>query len=179
MPLHETLSKISEKLIHDGFEDAKAGVGIIFRMDQGILKILLVKRAKIPNDPWSGDMAFPGGKWSSEDNSIGDTVKREVMEETGIDLNKGQYLGRMEPEYSTVKRGLAVIPLLYRLEEKPDITINNELDGYYWTDFEKLKWRCGRSIVKNFDVPVFDIRDERVWGLTYRMLQRLITIADI
>jgi len=179
MPLHNTLSKISEKLIQSGYEDATAGVGIIFRIEQDVLKILLVKRAKVLNDPWSGDMAFPGGKRSSEDNSIVDTVKREVLEETDIDLNTGQYLGRMEPEFSTVRTGLAVIPLLYLLEEKPEITINDELDNYYWTDFKTLKWRCGRSIVKKFDVPVFDVGPERVWGLTYRMLQRLLTLADI
>ena len=78
-----------------------------------------------------------------------------------------------------MRTGLAVIPLLYLLEEKPEITINDELDNYYWTDFKTLKWRCGRSIVKKFDVPVFDVGPERVWGLTYRMLQRLLTLADI
>ena len=179
MSLHDTLSKISEKLIQRGYEDATAGVGKIFHVEKGTLKILLVKRTKIPNDPWSGDMAFPGGKRSSEDTTIVDTVKREVWEETGIDLNIGQYLGRMEPEYSTVRTGLAVIPLLFLLEEKPVITINEELDSYYWTDFETLKWRCGRSIVKKFDVPVFDVEDERVWGLTYRMLERLLSLAEV
>lgn len=179
MSLHVALNKISDKLIQSGYEDAIAGVGVIFRVEQNRLFILLVKRAKISNDPWSGDMAFPGGKRNSKDSSIIDTVKREVMEETGIDLTRGQYLGMMEPEYSTVRKGLAVIPLLYLLKEKPEIKINTELENYFWTDFEKLKWRCGRSIVKNFDVPVFDVVNERVWGLTYRMLKRLIILAEI
>lgn len=178
MLLPETLSRIKTKLKTHRYEDAKAGVAAIFRVNKNKLEILLVKRTIVQGDPWSGDMAFPGGKRTSKDKSIFDTVKREVYEETNIDLNKNHCLGVMEAEFSSVRKNLAVIPFLFLLEESPEIKLNEELDAYYWTEFSKLKWRKGRSIVKHRDVPVYDVGDEKVWGLTYGILTRMITLSE-
>jgi hypothetical protein len=64
------------------------------------------------------------------------------------------------------------------LEKAPEVKINEELSSYQWTEFDKLRWRRGRSLVKDNDVPVFDVGDERVWGLTYRMLETLLKLAE-
>ena len=178
MLLPETLCHIKEKLQNSGNENATAGVAAIFRVNNNRLEILLVKRTVVTGDPWSGDMAFPGGKRTQQDKTIYDTVKREVFEETNINLDRGHYLGMMSPEFSTVRPNMAVIPFLFLFDESFVITINEELDSYYWTEFSKLKWRRGRSIVKKLDVPVYDIGEERVWGLTYRILNKMIALAE-
>lgn len=178
MQLPETLERIVSKLHREGGDDAKAGVAVIFRVDRGKLMLLLVKRAVVPGDPWSGDMAFPGGKRTPPDEAIMETVARELMEETDIDIKMGRYLGMMDPVLSSVKRDMTVAPLVFLLDDVPEITINDELSSHQWTEFGKLRWRRGRSLVKDFDVPVFDIGEERVWGLTYRMLDRLLEMAE-
>ena len=70
MRLPRKLEHISRKLTTEAGVDANAGVAVIFRMNLGKLELLLVKRAVIPGDPWSGDMAFPGGKKGVQDEDI-------------------------------------------------------------------------------------------------------------
>lgn len=178
MRLPRKLEHVSRKLTTEVGVDANAGVAVIFRMNLGKLELLLVKRAVIPGDPWSGDMAFPGGKKGVQDEDIMGTVSREVLEETGIDVRNNCYLGMMPPVDSTMRQDISVVPLVFVLEKTPEVKINEELSSYHWTEFDKLKWRRGRSLVKDNDVPVFDVGDERVWGLTYRMLEKLLKLAE-
>ncbi|CAM0142020.1 unnamed protein product [Umbelopsis sp. WA50703] len=59
--------------------------------DGGYPEILFIRRAKRAGDPWSGDMAFPGGR-NEEGENDQDTVAREVMEEVGLDLNTNGFV---------------------------------------------------------------------------------------
>ena len=49
--------------------------------------LLMVQRATRPGDPWSGDMAFPGGRKEKQDKNHIDTARRELEEEVGIILD--------------------------------------------------------------------------------------------
>ena len=40
-----------------------------------------------PGDPWSGQIAFPGGRHEPQDASLLDTATRETREELGLDLS--------------------------------------------------------------------------------------------
>jgi 8-oxo-dGTP pyrophosphatase MutT (NUDIX family) len=157
-------------------EETKAAVAIIFRERLGVLQLLLVKRAVVEGDPWSGDMAFPGGKRMSGDRSIMDTVVREVQEETGIDLRACRHLGAMGTVYSTVRLSLGVLPMVFLRDSDSEIRMNEELVSYQWVDLEELRASRGRATVKGHDVPVFQIVGEVVWGLTYRIIERLLEL---
>jgi 8-oxo-dGTP diphosphatase len=174
----EALDRIRRKLKSSGGEDAKAAVAIIFNEEGGRLELLLVKRARVPGDPWSGDMAFPGGKRIHSDGDMMETVSREVLEETGIDLGLTEFLGTLETVYSAVRPQMGVLPMLFLVEELPEIVINEELSSYHWTEFDKLRWRRGRGLVKGHDVPVFHIDREWVWGLTYGIVERLLALSE-
>ena len=168
--------KLRSKLKQYDGENAAATVAIIFREHKKRMEILLVKRADIPGDPWSGDMAFPGGKKGEIDKSIFDTANREVKEETGLDLVDANFLGMMRIVYSTVRPDLSVIPVVYFISNCPDVRINEELTSYHWVPVTKLENLRGRAVVKNRDVPVFHLNGENVWGLTYRILQYLLEL---
>jgi len=174
----DPLDRICTKLSSDYVNEAKAAVGVVFKRDNGVLELLLVKRAEVPGDPWSGDMAFPGGKRGPNDNGLIETVTREVYEETSIDLCSGHFLGVMDPVGSTAKRGMTVLPMVFLLDEEPEIRINEELAYHLWTPFQGLVNSRGKALVKNrYDTDVFHVGDDVVWGLTYRMLERLIGLA--
>ncbi len=174
----DSLEKIRTKLRSDQGDEAKAAVGIVFKRDKGVLELLLVKRAEVPGDPWSGDMAFPGGKKCPDDNGLIETVTREVYEETNIDLSSGHYLGVMDLMGSTAKRGMTVLPMVFLMDEEPEIRTNEELAYYLWTPFRGLANSRGKALVKNrYDTDVFHVGDDVVWGLTFRMLERLIGLA--
>lgn len=179
MSLPEPLDRISAKLRQEGGEKAIAAVAVVFLEEDDGLKLLLVKRAVVLGDPWSGDMAFPGGKRHPGDETIHDTVVREVSEETSIDLTAGRFLGMMEEVLSNARPGMRVLPMIFLLDEVPEIRINEELSKYVWTKFSDLPSSRGRTIVKNrFDTPVFHVGDDVVWGLTYRMVENLLALVE-
>ncbi len=178
MHLPRTIDGIKRKLKIKGDEDAKAAVAILFRSGAGGLELLLVKRSFIPSDPWSGDMAFPGGKVGPLDRGLMETVYREVFEETGIDLRTSGFLGAMDPFYSSVRPEMGVLPLVFLVEGTPEIRLNEELSSFLWVPMGELRVSKGRSLVKKFEVPAFHVKGEVVWGLTYRMIEKLLELVE-
>jgi len=171
------LDGIRRKLRAQGGENANAAVAILFRRAERELELLLVKRAEVPDDPWSGDMAFPGGKRIPQDRDIMHTVIREVREETNIDLEANLFLGKMEIVFSTVRPGYSVLPLVFLQETEADIKINEELTSYLWAPFNKLERSRDRTMIKNLTATVFRVKGEVVWGLTYRIIENLLEHA--
>ena len=173
----ETIKKLSEKLRSPN-EEAYAGVAIILKPGDEDIELFLVKRAEVSGDPWSGDMAFPGGKKTISDVDICDTVRREVVEETGINLDNMRFLGAMEVEKSNVRPGKEVLPLVFEVEDKPPVTLNYELTRAFWAPLKVLKKSQTRANVKGWDSEVFNLEGEVVWGMTYRMLKRIMGLME-
>jgi len=65
---------------------------------RGQVQFLYIKRAIRQNDPWSGDVSFPGGKKAPRE-SAKDCAIRETKEELNIDLSSPQFyfLGELTP----------------------------------------------------------------------------------
>jgi len=62
--------------------NARAAVAMIIT-ECASPSVLLLRRAKNKNDPWSGQWAFPGGKREEGDVDLLDTSIRETQEECG------------------------------------------------------------------------------------------------
>lgn len=176
MHFNDRLSRLNRSLRKTPDEDADAAVAILIRPAADDLEVFIVKRAEVDGDPWSGDMAFPGGKKAAQDRGVLDAAVREVMEETGIDLKPLKPLGYMRPLTSWVRRTFRVQPVVYLLEGDPPITLNYELTKYIWTPIGELRKLRSQATVKGFDSPIYMIGDDVVWGLTCRMLDMLIEI---
>jgi 8-oxo-dGTP pyrophosphatase MutT (NUDIX family) len=142
------------------------------------LEFFLVKRAEVDDDPWSGDMAFPGGKKNEEDKTLVDTVVREVLEETSIELSREQIIGFMEPVYSSVRTDLAVQPIVYRFDEYPEVQLNYELTKFLWVPLSQIKKSKIQAVIKGLEGPVYKVQGEIVWGLTFRMLEKMFALLD-
>jgi 8-oxo-dGTP pyrophosphatase MutT (NUDIX family) len=171
-----TLKRLRESLSTRPDETASAAVAILVKEWEDDLELFLVKRAEVEGDPWSGDMAFPGGKRSPEDKNIYQTAKRELWEETGIDLKEIEPIGVMPSEYSSVKSQMTVQPIIFHFENMSNINLSHELQSYIWAPLKRLETTRTRGIVKGLKVPIFKFKDETIWGLTFRMLNRIIEI---
>ncbi len=158
--------------------DAWAAVAILLREEEDDYETLLVRRAVVPGDPWSGDMAFPGGKKAPQDKTLRDTVVREVSEETGIDLDSLRYIGALPVLFSSMKPERDVLPIIYLYEGRPEIRLNSELTAYRWVHLKELRASRTPAKVKGWEGEVFKLGDDIVWGLTYRMLDNLLALID-
>ena len=56
---------------------------------------LFIERAERFGDPWSGQMAFPGGRVDPGDSGPRAAAERETLEEVGVDLSGAELLGRL------------------------------------------------------------------------------------
>lgn len=172
------IEKLRRKLRGVEALDAWAAVAVLLREEGDDYETLLVKRAVVAGDPWSGDMAFPGGKKAPGDHTLRDTVIREVREETGINLDSLTYIGGLPIVFSSMRPGRDVLPIVYLYEGRPEIRLNPELTAYRWVHLKEL--RAGRTIakVKGWEGEVFKLGDDIIWGLTYRMLDKLLELLD-
>ncbi len=171
----ETLSQTLKPV--SAVDEADAAVAVLLRLTTTGVQVLLVERRIRRSDPWSGQMAFPGGKRDPDDRDIVHTVVRETREETRINLaSDGRFLGALETMQSTVRPELQVTPFVVLLEKTPRIILNEELDGYLWVSLQEVR---NSETVANLPaglMPAYVVEGHVVWGLTYRILQGLFRI---
>lgn len=142
-------------------------------------EILLIRRAEHERDPWSGHMAFPGGRRDPDDATLEGTAVRETEEEIGLDLRAhGELIGRLD-DVPTHKTGLVVRPFVFFVEDPPGLRPNHEVDEVHWVELRSLL-EGDRDTTYLLDwngaqhrFPAYQVGERAVWGLTYRMLQIL------
>ncbi|MCW3997612.1 MAG: CoA pyrophosphatase [Candidatus Bathyarchaeota archaeon] len=155
-------------------QGANAAVGLLLKPGQEDYEILFVKRVERSSDPWSGQIAFPGGKHDPEDKTLKDTVIREIFEETGINLQENSFLGVLKATNSKPSRNIRILPFIAILKEGATIKLNeNELDCYFWIPYKKIVNSKGVAEFSNRKVPAYILEEEIVWGVTYRILESL------
>lgn len=156
-----------------------ASVAVILR-DGDDPRTLVIRRAEREEDPWSGHIAFPGGKWQKCDRSAKDTAAREVREETGIDLKKSaRFLGYFGT-FRTHTQSIEVIPSVYLLlDDRVDLCPNCEVSSYRWVALNILADPLSQSVqvvrrgATTLETPALVIGDYLIWGLTYRIISAL------
>jgi 8-oxo-dGTP diphosphatase len=107
----------------------------VIRNDAG--KYLVLKRSE-KEIAYPGMYTFPGGK-IEENDTVEETLVKEVKEEANLDLESGKILLKdksfVRPDDQTVK----VFSYLCEVKNYEDIKINNDFTNYEWVSFEDLK----------------------------------------
>jgi len=143
-------------------------------------RILLIKRAERSGDPWSGQIAFPGGKRQPEDNTMRRTAERETKEEVGIDLRKsGRFLG-YGPKVRTHTGSMDVVPAVFETMGSVKVSSNAEVATHRWVSLASILSPKARTSYRlqfgssHVELPAIAVGDYVVWGLTYRILSELL-----
>jgi 8-oxo-dGTP pyrophosphatase MutT (NUDIX family) len=142
--------------------------------------VLLIERARRAGDPWSGQIAFPGGKMQDGDKSARDTAVRETKEEVGVDLDgAADFLGY--GEVTTTHTGtMDVVPSVFSLRHQVKIRPNGEVASFQWIELEDLLAPRARSSYqlryegRAVQTPAYAVGGYVVWGLTYRIISKLL-----
>ena len=161
---------------------ATASVMICLRDGVRGTEILLCRRATRPGDPWSGHVGLPGGRVEEVDLDALDTAARETWEEVGFDpRTHGSILGVLEP---LTPRSFAIVISAYvaHITEAVQLVLSDEIAAAWWTPFVDLEFVSAEvpeapTRVSAFRLPHADAADVVVWGITYRLLDRLLGIT--
>jgi 8-oxo-dGTP pyrophosphatase MutT (NUDIX family) len=150
-------------------------------------ELLFIHRAEDSRDPWSGHMAFPGGKVDAEDDGPLAAALRETHEEVGLDLEvDADLLGRLS-DVRAVGRGrplsMVISPFVFELQSNPALTTNYEVEEVVWVPVAFLADHTNRETMPyrryglSLDLPCYRFRGHVIWGLTFGMAEDLVRLA--
>jgi len=155
-----------------------AAVAIIISIRRDSDSVLLIRRRDRLGDPWSGQIAFPGGHRSLNDPTLLDTAVREASEEVGIELSRHTALGVLLPMYSQTRR-ILVAPFVFQLISDVAVRMNDEVAETFWASLQELSTiRSTRSEVHvetgTLDADSYVLDGRVIWGLTFRIIRNLL-----
>ncbi len=172
----------------DSSIEHSAAVAFVLRpSDEGVLETLFIKRAEHPNDPWSGQMSFPGGRREDGDQTLEETARREAQEEVGLGLDADRCIGQLSPvsSFRKLKVSASVVPLVYGYEGSPEVELSPEADDAVWVPLSFLSepshvrpypFPTGTGVVR---FPSFRHGEYTIWGMTYRMIHEFMAALGV
>ncbi|TDG11569.1 CoA pyrophosphatase [Seongchinamella unica] len=166
----------------------RSAVAMILQIRQGELHILMIKRAEREGDPWSGHMAFPGGRMDKADANGYAVAVRETEEEVGLTLGpQDRCLGRLSDLNARPRKGvlgMAVTPFVFHLEREVSFTPNYEVAEVVWVPLEFLLHTDNREqMTWNYKglaipMPCYHYEGQVIWGLSLMMLDELMDLVE-
>lgn len=172
--------------IPDAAGRTRASVALILRQVADDLEILFIQRASHDQDPWSGHIAFPGGKLE-EGELVCQTARRETLEEIGLDLEQGCYLGRLS-DIVGANLPVWVSCCVYRVSQKiSDPVLNGEVSDVFWIRLSDVIDRKRHHLAlvafddRRFEVPAIRLPVDGkpvLWGITYRLVMQLLELLE-
>jgi 8-oxo-dGTP pyrophosphatase MutT (NUDIX family) len=164
----------------------RAAVAAVLRVRDGALELLMIQRAERDGDPWSGQVALPGGRQEAGDATLQDTVERETREETGVDLSRdGVVLGTLDElrPRTPVLPPIIVAPFVAVVRADAELTPSEEVAEAFWVPWSLLTdaATAQESVVRvrgaEWRVASYVLGRHVVWGMTERIVRQLVERA--
>ena len=173
--------------VADGTPARRASIAIVLRGRCDAPSVCFVVRARRSGDPWSGDVAFPGGWAKREEESLRDAAMRETHEEVGLVLTGAHHVGDMAPmPISSFDLGVGIIgaSVFHIGESRPPLQPDErEIARAFWAPIADLHHPDNRIVVHWSRSgppkrrPAIEFDGHVIWGLTYRMLVRFSNLV--
>ena len=165
----------------------EAAVALVLREVDGDLEALFIRRAEHDDDPWSGDLAFPGGRLDPGDADAQAAAERESREELSLDLSGARRLGRISDVLGHAE-SIRVSAFVYGIEGDPKLVPNYEIAEAFWSplahstaaDRQEMRDFTYANVVST--LPTIRLLDDPrapvLWGITYKFMDEFMTTID-
>jgi 8-oxo-dGTP pyrophosphatase MutT (NUDIX family) len=163
-----------------------AAVAMVLRDATSGPEVLFIERAEREGDPWSGHMAFPGGRVEADDHDARAAAERETLEEVGVRLDGVEPLGRLDDKQGNpiTRPRLVISAWVYHLDEPDPLVPNHEVREAFWFPLRELRDDArhvdheGRYAGIAFPgILVGEPERHVVWGLTYAFLESFFQVV--
>ncbi len=158
----------------------EAAVALVLLPSDKGLETLFIKRATRDGDPWSGQIALPGGRREANEPSLRETAIRETLEEIGLDLAaRGEFLGELSElrPRTPVLPPIIVRPFVFAVATRPELVLNHEVADAFWVPLRDVFDPERRKEVDirfpNFHMrrPAIGVGEHMIWGMTEHILR--------
>ncbi len=160
--------------------NALAAVNLLVRRRGGRPEFVLIRRTERREDPWSGQMALPGGRRDPRDPDPAATAVREMWEEVGIGpralLDPPLYLSSMAPA-NRPKWSVAIFLDFLKDGESGELRPDpGEVAECFWARFDELVAGHDEIPLRGglLVAPSFRVAGHVVWGFTQRVLSTFL-----
>jgi len=171
--------------VADAPDARPAAVALVLLEGPQGLEMLFIRRAERADDPWSGQIALPGGRYDGGDRDLEATAVRETREETGVDLSGAERLGVLDdlyPRTSTLPP-VVVRPFVFALARRAALVPSDEVQRAFWLPLGRLSDPGARREVtlplrggaRTF--PAYLVDDELIWGMTERIVTPFVDLV--
>ncbi|MEL6344668.1 MAG: CoA pyrophosphatase [Myxococcota bacterium] len=179
--IRDTLHRHPPNLVQLNTPTRHASVALVIRPNRDLL---MIRRAEREGDPWSGHMAFPGGRREPVDPDHQATATRETFEEVGLQLPRSAAIGRLDdtvsPSQATAPR-LVISAFVFAVDDPdPTLTPNGEVASTHWFHLDRFLHGEGRTTMqyqwndRNVTLPAVYLDDQHIWGLSLRILDDFV-----
>ena len=170
--------------------DRRAAVAVILRERSEGPEVLFIERATRSGDPWSGHMAFPGGRLEPGDATLRATAERETEEEVGLSLQGAEYIGRLAELQGHRRFGqyqMVVSAHVFFLEDPGPVALQaSEVRSSMWFPLSQILDQDRHVAYSSSEgggmefpgVLVGEPGRHVVWGLTYRFLELFMGVIE-
>lgn len=157
----------------------EAAVALVLHRGEHGLEALFIKRATREGDPWSGQIALPGGR-RNPGETLRDTAMRETHEETGVPLSEiGTLLGELDElrPRTPVLPPIIVRPYVFVVPHRPALVLSDEVAEAFWAPLDVIFDDATRTeitiSVPGFHAtrPAIEVNGHVIWGMTEHILR--------
>jgi 8-oxo-dGTP pyrophosphatase MutT (NUDIX family) len=158
----------------------RGAVAVLLKEEVDELQLLMMRRRDSPQDPWSGQMAFPGGHAESQDRSLSDTAARETQEEVGIDVRNQIFLGclrNVEPKNAP----MIVAPFVFLVKKDVHPSTSREAEEIVWVPIPFLLNPTNVSSImvsigdKKIPMGCYNYSGHIIWGMSFRIIREIVS----
>lgn len=158
----------------------EAAVALVLYPGDDELEVLFIKRATRADDPWSGQIALPGGRRHEGEDSLMRTAMRETSEEIGLNLEShGLLLGALDEvrPRNPLLPPIIVRPYVFAIRSRPEFVLNEEVAETFWVPLRRVFDPARRREVTiniqgtHLQRSAIMIDEHVIWGMTESILR--------